>query len=147
MKVVLLKDVKKMGRAHETVETSDGYALNYLIPNKLASVATGGAVKSAEARKGKQVADRAVKTQLLAQNLAALAEARIVVKATVNEQGHLYDAVGEDEIIAAAKECAGIDLPEGAITLEKRIKEVGTYEIPVAAGEQFGKFTLTVEAA
>ena len=147
MKIVLLKDVKKMGRAHETVEVSDGFALNYLIPNRIAETATGGAVKTAETRKTKAVADREIKTKLLAQNLRQLKDARIVVKATANEQGHLYDGIGEEEISKAAKESAGIDLPEDAIKLERRIKELGTFEINVMAGEQEGSFTLIVEAA
>jgi large subunit ribosomal protein L9 len=147
MKVVLLKDVKKMGRAHETVEVSDGYALNYLIPNRFAQTATGGMVRTAETRKAKTVADREMRVKLLAQNLKQLKDARIVVKATANEQGHLYDAVGEEEISKAAKESAGIDLPEDAIKLERRIKELGTFEINVAAGDQEGTFSLVVEAA
>jgi large subunit ribosomal protein L9 len=147
MKVVLLKDVKKMGRAHETVEASDGYALNYLIPNKMAAVATGGAVKTADARKAKAGAAREVKMQLLAQNIETLKDKRIVVQAKANEQGHLYDAVGEEEIIAAAKEGAGVDLPEGAIELEKKIKEVGEHQVKVSAGDVSGEFTLVVEAA
>ncbi len=146
MKVILLKDVKGVGRAHEAVETKDGYALNYLIPNKLAIAATPTAKKEAESRR-KQATDRAVlDTALLAQNIAALADARIVIKVKANEKGHLYDAVGEPEVRAAAKEQARIDLPENAIKLEKPIKELGTFDIPVASGETFGKFSILIEA-
>lgn len=146
MKVILLKDVKGIGRAHEAVETKDGHALNYLIPNKLAIAATPTAKKEAELRR-KQASDRAVlDTALLAQNIAALADARIVIKVKANEKGHLYDAVGEPEVRAAAKEQAHIDLPENAIKLEKPIKELGTFDIPVASGETFGKFSILIEA-
>jgi large subunit ribosomal protein L9 len=147
MKVILTRDVKKMGRAHETVEVSDGYALNYLIPNKLGVPATAGNAKLAETRKAKAAASREVQVKLLAQNIEQLAAARIVVTAKANEQGHLYDAVGAEEIAAAAKASAGIDLPEDAIKLERPFKELGTFEVPVAAGEVFGKFDVVVEAA
>jgi len=146
MKVVLLKDVKGIGRTHEAVEAKDGHALNYLIPNKLAIPATLAAVKEAELRR-KQVTDRAaLDIALLAQNIAALDEARIVIKVKANEKGHLYDAVGKPEIRKVAKEQARIDLPEDAIKLEKPIKELGTFDIPVATADTFGKFSITIEA-
>jgi len=68
-----------------------------------------------------------------------------VIKVKANEKGHLYDAVGETEIRMAAKE-AHIDLPEDAIKLEKPIKELGTFDIPVATADAFGKFSITIEA-
>lgn len=146
MKVILLKDVKGVGRAHETVVLADGHALNYLIPKKLAILATPTAVKEAETRH-KQAQDRsALDDALLAQNIAALAEARITLKTKANEKGHLYDAIGEPEIIAAAKEQARIDIPAGAIKLEKPLKELGVFDIPVAIGDIFGKFSITIEA-
>ena len=146
MKVILMKDVKGVGRAHEEILAADGYALNFLIPKKLAVAATEAAKRGAELRR-KQTSDRSVlDAALLAQNVASLAEARIVIRVKANEKGHLYDAVGEPEILAAAKEQVRVDLPEGAIRLEKPIKEIGTFDVPVAVGELFGKFSITIEA-
>lgn len=146
MKVILIKDVKGIGHAHEAVAATDGYALNYLIPKKLAIPATDGALREA-AIHHKQAADRTVlNAKLLVQNIAALAETHVVIMVKANEKGHLYDAVGEPEIIKAVKDQAHIDLPEGAIKLEKPIKELGTFDVPVAAGETFGKFAITIEA-
>lgn len=146
MKVILLKDVKGIGHAHEVIETKDGHALNYLIPKKLAIPATEVAIKEAELRR-KQATDRGeLDAALLTQNISALAEARIIIKVKANEKGHLYDAVGESDIAKAAKEQAHIDLPEDAIKLEKPIKELGTFDIPVATADTFGKFSITIEA-
>lgn len=146
MKVILIKDVKGMGQAHEEVMVSDGYALNYLIPKKFAIAATEVAREVAETRR-KQVVDRGeLDAVLLTQNIASLAEARIVIKMKANEKGHLYDAVGESDISKAAKEQARIDLPESVIKLEKPIKELGTFDIPVASADTFGKFSITIEA-
>ncbi|TSC69763.1 MAG: 50S ribosomal protein L9 [Parcubacteria group bacterium Gr01-1014_49] len=146
MKAILIKDVKGIGRVHDVVEVSDGHALNYLIPGKFAVAATSSAMKEAEQRR-KRVNDRAaLDTALLAQNIATLAEARIVIKAKANEKGHLYDAVGESEIRKAAKEQARVDLSDDAIKLEKPIKECGTFDVPVAAAGTFGKFSITIEA-
>lgn len=145
MKVILLKDVKGIGRAHTEIDAKDGYALNFLIPQKLAIAATPAARREAESRR-KQVSDRReLDAKLLAQNIATLADAHIVVRAKANEKGHLYDAVGEREIAAAAKE-AHVDLPEDVIRIEKPFKELGTFDVPVAAGETFGKFSITIEA-
>ena len=146
MKVILVKDVKGIGHAHEVVEAKDGHALNYLIPGAFAIAATPTAMKEAELRR-KQTADRtAIDSALLAQNISALAEARIVITVKANEKGHLYDAVGKPEIRAAAKEQAHVDLPESAIALEKPIKEIGTFDIPVSTKDTFGKFSITIEA-
>jgi large subunit ribosomal protein L9 len=146
MKIILLKDVKKIGHAHEAIEVADGYALNFLIPKKLAIPATAVAMKEAELRR-KQASERAeLDAKLLAQNIAALAEARIVIRAKANEKGHLYDAVGEPEIKKAVKEQEHIDLSDDAIKLEKPIKELGIFEIPVSAAGTFGKFSITIEA-
>lgn len=145
MKVILIKDVKGIGRAHEAVEAKDGHALNYLIPSKLAILATHSAIKEAELRR-KQVTDRTeINSALLTQNISALAEAHIVIKVKANEKGHLYDAVGESDIAKAAKEQAHIDIPEDAIKLDKPIKELGTFDIPVATADTFGKFSITIE--
>ena len=146
MKVILLKDVKKMGRAHETIEVSDGHAINFLIPQKLAIAATPAASRQAEVYKAKGAASKEVQMHLLEQNLATLAEARIVLTMKANEQGHLFESVGEEEILAAVKEQTSVELPDGVIRLEKHIKELGTYDIPVSAGKDFGRFNIVVEA-
>ncbi len=146
MKVILLKDVKDTGRAHDTIDVSDGHGLNFLIPKKLAIPATPSALKEAELRKSQVTARRELDGKLLAKGLEQLAEARIVIRTKVNEKGHLYDAIGADEIAAAVREQARLELPEGVIRLEKPIKETGTFDVPVAAGTTFGKFSVTVEA-
>lgn len=146
MQVVLTKDVKGIGRAYDTVSVADGHGLNYLIPRNLAKAATPQARQEAELRL-KQRADRAaLDASLLAQNIAILADARIVIRAKANEKGHLYDAVGKSEVVQAVKEQAHVDLSEDALKLEKPIKELGTFDIPVATADTFGKFSITIEA-
>lgn len=146
MKVILLKDIKGTGRAHETITAADGYALNYLLPKKFAVAATPAAAKEAALRR-KQSADRiALDAALLTQNLESLAEARIVLRAKANEKNHLYNAIGESDIVKAVKEQINIELPEDALKLQKPIKELGVCTIPVSLGEVFGKFSITVEA-
>ena len=146
MKVILTRDVKGVGRMHDEVVAADGYALNYLIPQKMAIPATQSALKEAEVRRTQRVEQAALDAALVAQNIASLADARVVIKMKANEKGHLYDAVGESEIKKALQEQAHIELPDGVIKLEKPIKEIGTFDIPLASGETFGKFSITIEA-
>ncbi len=140
MKVVLLKDIKKTGKAYSVVDVKDGHAINFLIPRKLAIAATPAALKDAEMRHKQVQERRELDTKLIEERLAALAEERIVFIKKANEKGHLYDAVDAKEIAER------VSLPEDAIHIEKPFKELGTFEVPVAFGENFGKLTITVEA-
>jgi large subunit ribosomal protein L9 len=140
MKVVLLKDVKGVGKAHEAVSISDGHALNFLIPKRLAIAATQTALKEAELRIKQKHDRKALDTKLISERVTALAENPITIRKKVNEKGHLYDAVDADEIAELAQ------LPVESITLEKPIKEAGTYQIAVSGAENYGTFTLLVES-
>lgn len=146
MKVVLVKNVSNIGRAHDVVDVADGHAANFLIPQKLAISATPSAIRNAHMRKAKVDADHKVQEQLVIQNLETLAQARVVITMKANDKGHLYDAVGVEEIASAIKEQAQVELPGDTIRLEHPLKEVGTFEIPVAHGAHFGKFSIIVEA-
>ena len=140
MKVVLIKDVRDTGRAHSVVEVADGHALNFLIPRKLAIPATPANLKHAHMRQQHATEKRELDTKLISERLTALSEEKVTIVKKANDKGHLYDGVGADEIASAAQ------LPEEAIKLEKPIKEVGTHEIPVAIGTDFGKITIEIVA-
>ncbi|MDB5237714.1 MAG: ribosomal protein [Parcubacteria group bacterium] len=140
MKVVLLKDVRDMGRAGSVHDVSDGHGLNMLIPKGLAILATPVAIKRAEAMQKQNDERRALDAKIIEERLAALSETRISIVKKANEQGHLYDAVDAKEIAEEAK------LPVDAIKLEKPIKELGTFEVPVSFGDNFGNITISVEA-
>ncbi len=140
MKVILTKDVKGTGRAHTAVDVSDGHAINFLIPRGLAQRSTPMGLVHAEKRASQHKDKHEVEVALVTERLAALAEGTITITKKANEQGHLYDAVDAAEIAAAT------ELPKEAIHLEKPIKELGTFEIPVATGATFGKISITIEA-
>jgi large subunit ribosomal protein L9 len=140
MKVVLTRDVKDTGRAHEVVEVSDGHALNFLIPKKFAVVATASAVKVAEGRRAAGEADRASRAKAVADRLVALNAEKLAITKKANEQGHLYEALTRAEIAAVAQ------IPEDSIELSKPIKEVGEHSIPVTFGNDEGAFTIEVIA-
>lgn len=140
MKVVLLKDVRDMGRAHSVHEVSDGHALNFLIPRKLAVPATAQNLKFAETKQKQVEERRELDQKLIADRIAALAEGKVTIGKKANEQGHLYDGIDAKEIADAAQ------LPEEAIKLEKPIKEVGVHDVAVSVGETFGKIAVEIVA-
>ena len=140
MKVILTRDVKGIGRAHEAIEASDGHALNFLIPKRMAIPATASALKTAESRQKLVSAQKELGAKLVSERIAALAEGGVTISKKANEKGHLYDAVDADEIALAAQ------LPVEAISLEKPLKELGTFVISVALGDQFGQFSITIAA-
>lgn len=138
MKVVLLKDVRNVGRAHAVVEVSDGHAINHLFPSKSAVPATAAAIKNANTHFEKANAARFAEATLIKQTIANLAEGRVVIAKKANEQGHLYDAVDARDIAEATK------LPVDAIALEKPIKELGRFTVPISHGEDFGSIEIEI---
>jgi len=139
MKIVLTKDVKGTGRAHEAIEVRDGHALNFLIPKGMAVPATPAALKNAELRQKRTEEQKVLSAKLVEERLAALSDTPVVIRKKANEQGHLYDAVDAKDIAEAAA------LPVDAIRIEKPFKELGTHDVPVLVGEGFGKFSITIE--
>lgn len=140
MKVVLTKDIKGTGRAYTAVDVADGHALNFLIPRGHAVAATPAALKQAELR-AKTLADRKALDEKLVENrLAELASEKLIFRRKANEQGHLYDGLDAKEIAEAAH------IPVEAVRIERPFKSLGEHEVPVAYGEQFGKFTVLIEA-
>jgi large subunit ribosomal protein L9 len=140
MKVVLLKDVRHMGRAHSVIDVADGHAINYLIPGKLAVRASASAVKNAETRAAQAGEKRSVEGDLIKQTIAALAEGKVTITKKANDLGHLYDKVDASDISLAA------NLPAEVIALPKPIKELGMFTVPVSNGEDFGSIQVEVVA-
>ena len=140
MKLVLIKDVKGIGRAHAVVEVKDGHALNLLIPRGLAVPATAATLAQAESRAKVADAQKSLSAKLIEERLASLSEGKLTFVKKANEKGHLYDAVDAKEIAEAAA------LPVESIHIEKPFKEIGIHEVPVAYGENFGKLSIEVVA-
>lgn len=146
MQIILLKDVKGVGRRHEVKAVADGYALNSLIPNKLAEVATPGALARVALLREQEVAERKIKEDLLAKNLKAIHDARVEVELAANEEGHLFAGLHGEEIAPLVKSSTGIDLLPEFIQLDKPIKSIGEHKIDVKVQGKSATFTLVVKA-
>lgn len=129
MKVILLQDVKALGKSGEVVNVSDGHARNFLFPRHMAQEATEGALKQVEQRiKTEKV--KAAKLKAEAEELAGkLGEAKITVKAKAGTEGRLYGAVTGKEIADAVKAQTGLAVDKRKFDLSEPIKQLGEFEI------------------
>ena len=145
MRVIFLKDVPKVGKKHDIKEVPDGYAMNFLLPRKLAQTATPKAVAELEMRQKEIVLEREVQGDLLNKNLEEIKGKTITIKGKANEQGHLFSAIHKKEILEAMKNEHRTEIGEEFIILEKPIKAVGEFEIPIEIKGKKSSFKLIVE--
>ena len=131
MKVVLLKDVKNMGKRDDILTVSDGYARNFLFPQKLAMEATPGTLKEIErnraaqdAREAEQRAEAMAKAELLKNKV-------VVLQVKCGEKGRLYGSVTAAEVADALEQQHGIKADKRKIDIGDPIREVGIREISV----------------
>ena len=147
MKVIFLQDVPKVGKRHDVKEINDGYAMNFLLPRKLAVSATPQAVADLEKRKKNIEIERGVQESLLLKNLEEIKGKTIVIKGKANEKGSLFKSIHKKEIVEEMKKQHNADIDEEFIILEKPIKEVGGFEIPISIKGKNSSFKLVIKEA
>ncbi len=131
MQIVLLEDVKSLGKKGDVVKANDGYARNYILPKKLGAEATPQNLAKLKQQKNYE-AKVAAKNLADAQELARSMEAKtVVLKAKVGEGGRLFGAVASKEIAQAVKEQHGLELDKKKIVLPEPIKTLGDHEVNV----------------
>ena len=135
MKIVLLKDVAKVGRRGEVKEVSDGYARNFLILQGLALLATAQTIKKVDDEKKSKKAIREKTHEEFHRLRAALMERGIVIKKSADESGKLYAAVSAKEVMEGLL-TLGFPLPEGMredmVAFENPIKTLGSHAATIA---------------
>lgn len=131
MEVILLEDVKSLGKKGEVVKVSDGYASNFILPRKLGLEATKANLNNL---RNQQKRDEQAAKELLEQmrDFAKKLEAesiRVTMKA--GEGGRVFGSVSSKEIATEAKKQHDFDIDKKKIVLDEPIKAFGTYEVPV----------------
>ena len=146
MKIILKKAVANLGEVDEIVEVKNGYAINYLVPQGYAIVATPSNLKQHEETL-RQRAHKEAKLVADAQALAATLSAQVVeVKAKVSESGKLYGSVTTMDL-AAALAAKGLNIDKKDITVLGDVKELGEYEASVKLYKSIkGSFKFNVVA-
>ncbi len=144
MKVILLRDIKGVGKRYEEKNVSDGYALNQLIPKKLAVPASNaGTVKTLIENK---LAHDSAEQKKLEETVQKLLNTEIKLDLKANEKGSLFASINAQKLSEILKG-QGIELSADLIALDVPIKQTGTFEVPVRVGEKLVKFTLVVAHA
>jgi large subunit ribosomal protein L9 len=131
MQVVLLKDVKRLGKTGELHEVSDGYARNYLIPRGLAAAATSAARQQAAEHVAAQVRQERVEQEHAAQQATKMENIELVFAAKAGESGRLYGSITKADIAEQLAEKIGMDVDRRKIVLDEPIKELGTSTVEV----------------
>ena len=134
MKVILQQDVRGQGKKGQLVEVSDGYARNFLLPKKLAVVATAenlNTMKQQEkARKAQEAAEKA-EAEATAKKLEGL---MVKIPAKAGEGGRLFGAVTAKEVSEALADQFGVNIPKARLVLDEPIKSCGGYQIRAKLG-------------
>ncbi|MBR4517972.1 MAG: 50S ribosomal protein L9 [Victivallales bacterium] len=128
--LILLDDVKDLGKIGDVVKVADGYARNYLIPKKLAQPVSKGALRQVEARKiklQKEHEERVAIAKAVADKLAALT---VVIPMKVGENDQLFGSVSA-QMIADVVKAQGIEIEKNEIVLEENLRALGDYTVNV----------------
>jgi large subunit ribosomal protein L9 len=134
MKVLLCEDIKKLGWLGDVVDVNEGYARNYLLPQRLAKVATDGNIRSIAEEKAKRSEQRLQERRRMEKAVAAVNGAEAVLAARANEQGVLFGSITET-MIGANLRSQGFEVADEIIKLPEHIKNLGTHEVTLRFAE------------
>ena len=147
MKVILLKDVRRVGQHGEVKNVADGYATNFLFPNKLAEPATEEKMKQAEAGKAAREAQAAKAKEQLDNKVAALRGKKVVLQARATEKGGLFKTITGKEISKAILAEHSLEISEDDISFSEPIKTVGDHTAVVQGPTQKAELAVTIVAS
>jgi large subunit ribosomal protein L9 len=145
MKVILLKDIPKVGKKFESKEVTAGYARNFLLPQGLAEVATDKTLAKIKLQRSLHEEKVKIQEEKLAEKLANIKDAVITLKEKANEKGHLFAGIHADELVSHIKDELGLDVVASHIKLEQPIKEIGEHEVALEVQGKTALFKVVVE--
>ncbi|MCR5054941.1 MAG: 50S ribosomal protein L9 [Lachnospiraceae bacterium] len=131
MKVILLQDVKALGKAGDVVEVSTGYARNKILPQKLGVEATPKALNDLKLQNQHAEKVRQENLEAAKQFKEQLEQLKVETKIKTGEGGRSFGSVSSKEIAAALKEQHKLEIDKKKIVLDEPIKSLGTYEVKV----------------
>lgn len=146
MKVILLEDVKTLGKKGQTVEVNDGYARNFILPKKLGLEANAQNLNNLKLQKANDAKIAKEKLEDAKKFAEELEKLTVVVKMKGGEGGRVFGSVSSKEIAEEAKKQFGVEVDKKKIVMDEAIKAFGTYELTVKLHpEVTGKLKVKVE--
>jgi len=130
VQLLLIQSVDHLGKQGDVVSVKRGYALNYLLPQGLATVATNHHKRMVEKHRARLLEIEKARLASLRQLADAIAKQSVTIEANANEEGHLYGSVNANEIAAALK-AAGFHITTDQVRLEGPLKELGLYTVKI----------------
>src|SRR6476469_8734735 len=130
VQLLLIQSVDHLGKQGDVVTVKRGYALNYLLPQGLATVATDHHRRMVEKHRARLNEIEKARLASLRQLAEAIAKQSVTIEANANEEGHLYGSVNANEIAAALKG-AGFHVTTDQVRLEGPLKELGLYTVKI----------------
>ncbi len=143
MKVILIRDVARLGRKSEVKEVPDGHAINFLLPRKLAIIATKESLKRLTEETGKHAMIEENTQNHFLTALEQNKDKAITHTVEANDQGHLFKGIHADDIANLLNE-HGFNITRQNIILETPIKSVGVHTIPLTQGKIKGTIQLEI---
>ncbi|MBQ7433848.1 MAG: 50S ribosomal protein L9 [Lachnospiraceae bacterium] len=131
MEVILLQDVKSLGKKGDKVNVNDGYARNYIIPKKLGIQATAANINDLKLQKANEARIEQKKLEEARELAAKLEQSGIRLAVKCGENGKTFGSISSKEIAAAVSSQTGLEIDKKKVLLKDQIKTVGTYTIPV----------------
>lgn len=144
MKVILLSDVKNVGKKYELVDVAPGYARNFLFPKGLAEAVTKHNAKRVADLQAKRAAEIKKQAELLENAIKGMKDVVVSFMRKATDEGHLYAGVTREEIAEALSAALSAIVSPEHIALERPIKTLGSHQVEVALGGKTGKFIVEV---
>jgi large subunit ribosomal protein L9 len=130
VQLLLIQSVDHLGKQGDVVTVKRGYALNYLLPQGLATVATNHHKRMVEKHRARLLEIEKARLASLRQLSEQIAKQSVTIEANANEEGHLYGSVNANEIAAALK-AAGFHITTDQVRLEGPLRELGLYTVKI----------------
>ena len=128
MQVILLQRVENLGQMGDVVTVRSGYARNFLLPRRLAELATPSALKYWEKGKEKRAALITAEVKSAQELAEKLAGVKLTFSMPASEEGKLFGSVGKTDLLKSLK-AAGYEVPKNSVRLDTAIKTTGEHEV------------------
>ena len=147
MKVILLADIKGVGKKDEVINASDGYARNFLLPKKLAVPADSGNMSRLNDKKASMAHKKELEINEAKEVAKKIAKIELLVKVKAGENGKIFGGVTNKEISEELKKAYNLDVDKKKIVLKENIKNLGRFSVDVKLYEGVSeKLTVVVQA-